>query len=34
MEIDSVRIGDVDISPVKSVCNLGAWFDENVYGRK
>ena len=28
--INSVRVGDVDIIPVKSVRNSGAWFDENM----
>ena len=25
-----MSVGDVDISPVKSIRNLGAWFDENM----
>ncbi len=28
IEINSVRVGDVDIKPVESVRDLGAWFDE------
>ena len=30
MEINSLRVGDIDIIPVKSVRNLWAWFDENM----
>ena len=29
IEIDSVRVEDVDIKPVESVRNLGAWFDKH-----
>ena len=25
----SVRVGTIDINPVKVVCNLGAWFDSH-----
>ena len=30
VEINSLRVGDIDIIPVKSVRNLWAWFDENM----
>ncbi len=30
IEINSVRVGDVDIKPVESVRDLGAWFDEHM----
>ncbi len=30
IEINYVRVGDVDIKPVESVRDLGAWFDEHM----
>ena len=30
MEINSVRVGDVNIKPAESVRDLGAWFDKNM----
>jgi hypothetical protein len=30
IEINSVRVGDVNIKPAESVRDLGAWFDKNM----
>jgi hypothetical protein len=34
IEINSIRVGDVNIKPAESVRDLGAWFDKkHVHGR-